>query len=166
MRSHARLLMASALSLVCLSQVSASAKKSTAQQQFEDNPTGLAIDCGRMPFIIERSEAGLDLAVPKAKVSLSLEAESLLNADRALKETAMRLLLLRNRLLEMGLVKAQEARTTVWPRWIFEPPSGSESPDTLDARLAWISTEAAKLTEIGCEIGRKKTKDPLFCSVE
>ena len=166
MRSHTHLLLAGALLLACLSQVSASAKKSAAQQQFEDNPTGLAIDCGRMPIIIERSEAGLDLAVPKAKVSLSLEAESLLSADRALKETAMRLLLLRNRLLEMGLVKEQEVRTTVWPRWVFEPPSASESPDTLDARLAWISTEANKLTEIGCEIGRKKTEDLLFCSVE
>jgi hypothetical protein len=166
MRSHAHLLMAGALLLACLSQVSASAKKSTAQQQFEDNPGGLAIDSGRLPYIIERSEAGLDLAEPKAKVSRSLEAESLLSADRALKETAMRLLLLRNRLLEMGLVKEQEVRPTVWPRWIFEPPSASESPDTLDARLVWISTEAAKLTEIGCDIGRKKTKDPLFCSVE
>ena len=166
MRSHAHLLMAGALLLACLSQVSASAKKSTAQQQFEDNPGGLAIDSGRLPYIIERSEAGLDLAEPKAKVSRSLEAESLLSADRALKETAMRLLLLRNRLLEMGLVKEQEVRPTVWPRWIFEPPSASESPDTLDARLVWISTEAVKLTEIGCDIGRKKTKDPLFCSVE
>jgi hypothetical protein len=90
----------------------------------------------------------------------------LLRADQALKEDAAMLWLLRNRLLELGLIKVQGVQTTPWPNWIFEAPSASETPDTLVARLHWIETEAEKLVDIGCNVGRKKSADLLFCSVE
>jgi hypothetical protein len=158
MKKMLALLIASTFVLACLGQESA--------RTFEADPSALAIDSERWEYLISLSGEGLDMVETPRRDNPDYKAASLLSADRALKDNAARLLLLRNRLLEMGLVKEQDARNTVWPRWVFEPPSASESADTLDARLRWLSAEATKLTEIGCEVGRKQSHDVLFCSVE
>ena len=165
MHQLVRLLVAIAAVFAGLSQTAACTSKSAAQQEFEDDPSILAIDSERWSAIIRRSNEGLDLG-ELSRTELAGDAEWLLRADRALKEDAAMLLLLRNRLLELGLIKVQGVQTTAWPKWIFEPPSTSETPDTLVARLHWIETEAKKLVDIGCEVGRKKSADLLFCSVE
>lgn len=144
----------------------APAKMSKAQQEFESDPSMLGIDSERWSFIVDRAHAGLDLAEQQSSPEVDYKTEWLLRTDRALKEDALRLVLLRNRLLQMGLLKEEAAQTTDWPQWVFEPPSSDETPDTLEERLDWLSAEASKLTDIGCEIGRKKTDDSLFCSVE
>lgn len=147
-------------------QTLAKGEKSQVQQDFEDDPSMLAIDSERWSVLIDRSNSGLDL-LGQSNVDESFDdAYWLLRTDAALKADATQLLQLRNRLLNMRLVKASSVRTTKWPSWIFEPPTARVSPDTLAARLHWIATEADKLVEIGCNIGREKSNDTLFCSVE
>ena len=143
-----------------------SEKLSEAAQAFEEDPSMLGIDSERWSMIIQRSHEGLNLAEPQGAKELDYKTRWLLRTDRALKEDALDLVLLRNRLLAMGLLKESDAKATAWPQWIFEPPSAHETPDTLDARLSWVSAQAEKLTAIGCEIGSKKSNEPLFCSVE
>jgi hypothetical protein len=147
-------------------QIAAKDEKSEAQLEFEEDPTNLGMDAGRWSVLIELSNSGLDLLEQPAAEFSTDHATHLLRADTALKGAALELLLLRNRLLGMGLVKSSDARSKRWPAWIFEPPTSEVSPDTLVARLSWFEAEASELTEIGCEIGRQKTDEPLFCSVE
>jgi hypothetical protein len=161
-----RLLVAIVAVFAGLNQTPARASKSAAQQEFEDDPSMLTINCERWSALIRRSNEGLDLREQSRTGDLDSDAQWLLRADHALKEDAAMLLLLRNRLLELGLYEVQSVRTTAWPRWIFEPPSASETPETLTARLNWIETEAEKLVGIGCDVGRKKSDNSLFCSVE
>jgi len=142
------------------------AKLSAAEQAFEEDPSTFGIDSERWSMIIDRSHEGLNLVEARSDPDRDARTEWLLRTDRALKEDALSLVLLRNRLLAMGLLNKQDAEAIDWPRWMFDPPSSEETPDTLEARLQWVSAEAEKLTEIGCEIGRKKSDEPLFCSVE
>ena len=165
MRGKFALAIAILFALASSSQTAGGAK-SEAQKEFEEDPSNLSINSGRWAILIERSNAGLDL-LEKSDSDLPYnDARFLFYADSALKEDAILLLQLRNRLLHLGLVKPADVKATRWPAWIFEPPTSKESPDTLTARLDWIETEADKLVEIGCEIGRKKSDDTLFCSVE
>jgi len=152
--------------LASSTQTVAKGEKSEAQKEFEEDPSNLSIDSGRWAILIERSNAGLDLLERSDSDFPYNDARFLYSADYALKDDAVLLLQLRNRLLHMKLVKPADVKATKWPSWIFEPPTANVSPDTLAARLDWIETEADKLVEIGCEIGRKKSDDTLFCSVE
>ena len=147
-------------------QTVAKGGKSKAQQAFEDDPSELAISSGRWSVLFDRSHSGLDLLEQPATDGPLDHAYWLLRADTALKDGAFGLLQLRNRLLYMGLVKPSDLHSTRWPAWIFEPPSSKESPDVLSARLDWLENEADELVEIGCKIGREKSDDTLFCSVE
>lgn len=139
--------------------------KSQAQQDFEADPSALATDSARWSFIFDRSNSGLDLLEQPTTDGSRDHASWLLSADLGLKDDALKLLQLRNRLLAMGLVKPSELHSTRWPAWIFEPPT-KNSPDVLSARLGWLEKEAAELVEIGCRVGREKSDNPLFCSVE
>jgi len=147
-------------------QTVAKGEKSEAQQDFEDDPSNLAIDSGRWSVLFDRSNSGLDLLEQPTTDGPHDHAYWLLRADAALKGSAIDLLQLRNRLLYMELVKPSDLNSKSWPAWIFEPPTSKQSPDVLSARLAWLENEAAELVEIGCEIGREKSSDTLFCSVE
>ncbi|MFC4311240.1 hypothetical protein ACFPN2_19230 [Steroidobacter flavus] len=155
-------LFALALSL----QTVAKDEKSRVQQEFEEDPTNLAIDSGRWSALIERSNSGLDLLERPAGDRPIDHAAYLFRADVAQKGAALDLLLLRNRLLAMELVKPSDLRSATVPDWIFEPPTSKVSADTLTARLDWIAVEANELVEVGCNIGRQKTDEALFCSVE
>jgi hypothetical protein len=66
----------------------------------------------------------------------------------------------------LGLLNERPEKDMSWPTWIFELPSASQSPSILEQRLDWINARADRLADIGCEIGRQKTDDSLFCSVE
>ena len=146
-------------------QTVAKGGKSQAQQDFEEDPTNLAFDSARWSFLIDQSNSGLDLLEQPTTNDPHDHAYWLLSADAGLKDDAVKLLQLRNRLLSMGLVKPSDLHSTRWPAWLFEPPT-KQSPDVLSARLDWLEKEAAELVEIGCTIGREKSDDTLFCSVE
>jgi hypothetical protein len=146
-------------------QTVAKGGKSQAQQDFEEDPTLLATDSARWSFIIDKSNSGLDLLDRPNTDDPRDHAYWLLSADAGLKDDAVKLLQLRNRLLSMGLVKPSDLHSTRWPAWLLEPPA-KQSPDVLSARLDWLAKEAAELVEIGCKIGREKSDDTLFCSVE
>jgi hypothetical protein len=147
-------------------QTVAKGAKSQAQQDFEESPSSLAIDSERWSVLIDRSNSGLDLSEVQTTDGPDDHAYWLLRADAALKGSAIDLLQLRNRLLNRGLVKPSDLHSTRWPAWIFEPPTSKESPDVLSTRLDWLEEQATELVEIGCKIGREKSNDTLFCSVE
>ena len=147
-------------------QIAAKGGKSQAQQDFEEDPTSLATDSARWSFIFDHSNSGLDLLEQPTTAAPHDHSYWLLSADLGLKDDAFKLLQLRNRLLVLGLVKPSDLHSTRWPAWILEPPTSKESPDVLSARLDWLAKEAEELVEIGCKIGREKSNDELFCSVE
>lgn len=147
-------------------QIVAKSEKSEAQQDFEEDPANLATNSARWSFIIDHSNSGLDLMERPTTDGPRDHAYWLLSADWGLKDDALKLLQLRNRLLSTGLVKPSDLHSTKWPAWIFEPPTSKESPDVLAARLDWLEKEASELVEIGCKIGREKSGEELFCSVE
>jgi len=147
-------------------QTAAKGGKSQARQDFEEDPTSLATNSARWSFIIDHSNSGLDLLERPNTDRPHDHAYWLLSADLGLKDDAFKLLQLRNRLLVMGLVKPSDLHSTRWPAWIFEAPTSEESPDVLEARLTWLEKEAADLVEVGCKIGREKSGNELFCSVE
>lgn len=147
-------------------QAVAKDEKSQAQQDFEEDPSSLAINSGRWSVLVVHSNSGLDLLEQPTTDAPHDHAYWLLRADAALKGGAIDLLQLRNRLVYLELVKPSDLNSKKWPAWIFEPPTSKESPDVLSARLAWLEDEAAELVEIGCRIGREKSDDTLFCSVE
>jgi hypothetical protein len=93
----------------------------------ENDPTNLAIEGERWSVLIERSNRGLDLFEQPAADRTSDHAAYLLRADAALKGGALDLLLLRNRLLGVGLVKSSDLGSKSWPVWIFEPPTSKVS---------------------------------------
>ncbi|WP_129776812.1 hypothetical protein [Peristeroidobacter soli] len=110
------------------------------------------------------SNSGLDLLERPVGDRPVDHSAHLFRADVARKGAALDLVLLRNRLLAMELVKPSDLHSV--PAWIFEPPTSKVSADTLAARLDWTAGEATELVEVGCNIGRQKTNETLFCSVE
>jgi hypothetical protein len=139
--------------------------KSQAELDFEQDPKNMAMDSARWSFIIDKSNSGLDLLQQPTTNDPDDHAKWLLGTDMGMKDVAVKLLQLRIRLLSLGLVKPSDGHSKRWPAWIFEPPT-KHSPDVLSARFDWLQEEADELTGIGCKIGREKSNDELFCSVE
>lgn len=126
----------------------------------------LDIDAGRLGVIIDRATAGLDLDPRKAQQSPDADATRRLEIDRAQRDTALKLLILRNRLLHEDRISEGDARASHWPSWILLPPESSMAPEELRERQAWLTKETASLTAQGCEIGRTKSGNASYCSVD
>jgi hypothetical protein len=126
----------------------------------------LQIDSGRLNALINRSNDGLDLQPARVQVSPDPEAAKLLAIDSNLREAGLKLLLLRNRLMNEDIIGERDARSKHWPAWIVSPPESSLAPADLEDRLEWLSKEVKELAEYGCEIGRQKAGQPNYCSVE
>jgi hypothetical protein len=135
-----------------------------------DNPPveldGMVIDAARQGVIIDRATQGLDLDPRKPQASPDKDATQRLEIDREQRDAALKLLILRNRLLHEDRITEEAARESHWPNWILLPPESSLTPTELQERQAWLDKEVAALTKHGCEVGAAKTGNALYCSVE
>ena len=127
---------------------------------------GMVIDAARQGVIIDRATEGLNLDPRKPQASPDKDATKRLEIDREQRDAALKLLILRNRLLHEDRITEGAARETRWPNWILLPPESSLSPAELQERQAWLDKEVAVLTKHGCEVGAAKTGNALYCSVE
>lgn len=126
----------------------------------------LAIDASRLSVLIDRSTEGLDLQPARAPNSPDAEAAKRLEIDKNLRDVGLKVLILRNRLMHDDLLGEREGRETHWPSWISLPPESSLAPADLQERYDWLSQEVIKLSEHGCKLGRDKTSNALFCSLD
>lgn len=126
----------------------------------------LRMDAGRLGGLLDRATDGLDLQPAKAQESRDPEAAKRLEIDRKLRDTGLKVLLLRNRLLYEDVIGESDARVTRWPAWILQPPESALSPIDLQQRYEWLDAEVKSLAEHGCKIGREKGNDQNFCAVQ
>jgi len=126
----------------------------------------LGVDAGRLGGLIDRATDALDLQPARAQESHDPEAAKRLAIDRQLRDTGLKVLLLRNRLLYEDVIGEREARVTRWPAWILQPPESALSPVDLQQRYEWLDTEVKSLAEHGCKVGREKSNDQNFCAVQ
>lgn len=135
-----------------------------------DNPPveldGMVTDAARQGVIIDRATAGLNLDPRKPQASPDEDATRRLEIDREQRDAALKLLILRNRLLHEDRISEGFARETRWPTWILLPPESSLSPAELQERQTWLDKEVAALTNHGCQVGAAKTGNASYCTVE
>ena len=126
----------------------------------------MRLDAGRLNMLIDRSNDGLDLQPGRVQVSADPDALKRLIIDSSLREAGLKLQLLRNRLMNEDILSERDARAKTWPAWIGQPPESTLSPDDLQERIDWLRTEVEELTKFGCEVGRQKSGQAKYCSVE
>lgn len=95
-----------------------------------------------------------------------LDEQETLRADKAVKDGAARLIVLRNDICSRGLLKGADCQFKAWPVWIAEPPSAATPLAEIQRRSDWLSIAMDKFVTAGCELGRKQENDPQYCSVE
>jgi hypothetical protein len=127
----------------------------------EDDPSSLRIQAGTYSALIARAS---EAASKMNSVSVDDRENYALHADASIKGAAADLLLLRNQLLMRRLPGGDHK--IQWPAWIFEPPTGAISKQTLESRLDWLATQAEAITEPVCQLAATTENDPLICSVE
>ena len=126
------------------------------------------------PFVVmigaERWTVLLDKALEGAReapeAASAAEETDLYRADAAVKNGAVMVIELRNRVCRKGLVTGDACNLPEWPAWTRELPTGNTPLAEIDRRSGWLDTVMAPFTEAGCEAGRKAMKDDMFCSVE
>lgn len=126
----------------------------------------LQVDAGRLGGVVDRATDGLDLQPARIQESKDPDAAKRLAIDYALRAAALKVLILRNRLLYEDVIGEREARETHWPAWVLAPPESALSPIDLHERYEWLSAEIRNLAERGCKIGREKSNDANFCAVQ
>ena len=138
------------------------------------------IDAERLPVLIERAQLATDVLVGREGewadwLEASLEvygaspplAEShAIRADRALKEAALNLLLLRNRVVIHGLLPADTLAEVIWPAWAMQAPGAAPPPEVANNRIEWLAPLVYEITSKVCSLAQKKINNDLICSVE
>lgn len=127
------------------------------------DPFIVMIDAERWGVIIDRAMEGAIIA-PSAPGDD--DTSEMLRADAALKRGAAKVIELRNRVCEKGLVTGAACTLPDWPVWTREPPTGDTPIDEIVRRSAWLSEVMGPYTSAACDAGRQASGDDLFCSVE
>lgn len=126
------------------------------------DPFVVSIDAQRWSILIDK---GLD-GVRETSGTDALYDDQLFRADVALKSGAANLIELRNEICGKGLLTGNACKLPDFPAWTREPPATGVTVEQINERSEWLSTASEPFTALGCEAGRKATKDDLFCSVE
>ena len=126
------------------------------------DPFVVSIDAQRWSIIIDKALDG----TRQASGADALYDNELFRADVALKSGAANLIELRNEICGKGLLTGDACKLSDFPAWTREPPALDVTVQQTDARSQRLSTASDPFTSVGCEAGRKATKDDLFCSVE
>jgi len=125
------------------------------------------------PFVVmtgaERWTVLLDKALEGTREAPSpsaVDETDQARADRATRDAAATLLVLRNRQCAKGLLSGDDCKIANWPAWASEPPDPNTPLATIDERSSWVGETMQKYVDKGCEAGKAALKDDMFCSVE
>lgn len=125
------------------------------------------------PFVVmigaERWTVLLDKALEgtrEAPAPAAIDETDQSRADRATRDAAAMLLILRNQQCAKGHLKGDDCTIANWPAWASEPPNPNTPLATIDDRAGWVGETMQKYTDKGCELGKAALKDDMFCSVE
>jgi hypothetical protein len=128
------------------------------------DPFVVMVDAERWGVLLGKALDGVREA-PDPTFDKRME-DDMYRADGALKSGAAKLIELRNEACVKGLVSGDACELRNWPAWTMEPPKAGVPIDEIQRRSDWLSAEMERFTDAGCEVGRKATKEELFCSVE
>ena len=124
----------------------------------------VAIDAERWNVLLDR---GIDATHQgDGAKATPLDENDALRADLAVHDAAAKLLMLRNALCARDLAKGKTCSLPPMPAWVSEPPSATTPLQEIDNRIQWVGATMSDLQEIGCEHGRKVSKDQQYCDVE
>jgi hypothetical protein len=128
------------------------------------DPFLVAIDAERWNVLLDR---GIDATREgDGAKATPLDENDALRADLAVHDAVAKLLLLRNALCARGLAKDKTCALAPLPAWVTEPPSAATPLQEIDNRIQWVGITMSELQDIGCEYGRKVSKDQQYCDVE
>jgi hypothetical protein len=94
------------------------------------------------------------------------DAAELYRADRATKDGAAALLMLRNEICGTGLLDEAQCQLTDWPAWTSEPPTASTPIAVIQQRSDWLGLTMQPFVDAGCDLGRRTSGDRQYCDVE
>ena len=125
------------------------------------------------PFVVmigaERWTVLLDKALDgtrEAPAPTAIDETDQSRADRATKNAAAQLLILRNQQCSKGMLTGSDCEIGNWPAWASEPPNPNTPLATIDERSSWVGETMQKYVDKGCEAGKAAFKDEMYCSVE
>lgn len=142
------------------------------------DPFILAIDSERRHLLIEHAIDGVRRAPEPTAATTKTNAqttqasyalnksEDLKRADSALKEAGLALVRLRNDACEKAAATGVSCDLGAFPGWVTEAPGVATDPRVLLERSQWLDEKSDKLVKLGCELGRKHSREEMFCSVE
>lgn len=120
------------------------------------------IGAERWTVILDRAQEGA-YEIPEPSVGVAETDQG--RADRAVRDGAAKLLVLRNTLCAKSVLRGDDCKID-WPKWASEPPDPTTPLRVIEQRSDWLSGAMDKFTKIACERGRAASGDELFCSVE
>ena len=150
--------------ILCGALCHAVAGTSVAEDADDEDPSARRIELGQLSALLDRATEATGHLDRKTPAPSGDNAESPLTIDIITKDVATELLQFRNTLLLRGLPGGN--RKIQWPKWIFEPPTGSHSRKELQSRIDWLSEQVVAITDPVCEAAANATQDHLICSVE
>jgi len=129
------------------------------------DPGSLRISTGQYSALLTRASEAADIVFANHKNDVDVDDKCGSGLNSAVKETALELLALRNKLADKHILPKQALRIK-WPAWVFEPPTECASREEIYRRIDWLGTQVSLVTDPVCAAAEKKTGDSLICSVE
>ena len=150
------------LATVVLTMALGSALGADSTHDEELDPGSLRIWAGQYSALMTRASEAADIVFADNKPNVDVDDK----CGLGVKEAALELLALRNKLADKKHILPKEALRIKWPAWVFEPPTECASPEEIYRRIDWLGTQVELVTDPICQAAEKKTGDSLICSVE
>lgn len=125
----------------------------------------LQVNIGRRQIFIERSMQAIGVELPFVRGDGPADPAAPEALWRALRETGREGAMLQALFCGRRLA-GRDACATAAPAWISADPTPTPTVAALAARLEELDAYLAPFVDKGCTLGRRKTGDHLFCSVE
>jgi hypothetical protein len=155
-----------ACALVALLCLHGPASAQTPAPEDDQEAFSLQIDIGRHGVLIDHALDGLGVALPyvaRDDDGLGADAEDLW---RGLREAGREGVILKEIACAKRVVGPKRCAAFEAPTWISAQPTPVPSLATLRTYEEELGAALDPFVEAGCAAGRRRDKDPMFCSVE
>jgi hypothetical protein len=126
-----------------------------------DPPFVLGIDVGRMGMFTDRIKDAAEFIETPAT-----GGDELIGVSRKLRLTTLEFLAQKERLCDELKFTEQSCVKMAPPAWLARDPNETITPHQLLARIEQVQEMMGPLMDVACTLGKEKSKDELFCSVE
>lgn len=131
------------------------------QERTDEDVFIMTIDAGRMSIFVDRINSAAELVETPA-----LGGDELIGVARNVRIAALEFLLTKERLCKDAKFIEQSCVQITPPRWLAEDPSHKVTVKQVQARIEQVQTMMTPLIDAACTLGKEKSGDGLFCSVE